>query len=427
MTKQDILYRLACAISDLASASRIIASRIAGLDDSDLETLEDAGQMADVETLEDVESDFVLCVPLSKKHLSLINSVVKKSSNCDFSLLIDDKGHGALIAFNGTTYAISQDNFDCSNLSKFLSLNIPKSCWQSKFDSVLVCREGKYIITDSVLETTIEATENKTCGLNDKQALLRTPGASSFVRSFEYKGQITIKACNVKTFLDCLFISDDTTRIEFTGFFVDKKGEIVTTDGKCLSVLKQSNDTFSIKDFDTNIIIDPIFIKKLNTFKADITISRLTNLIDSCSFSCGNITIISKNIDGTFPNFSKVIPSHFNSSLIFNPKSMSATINRFPKMPRGNTDIIIFDCKDRYCRITSPLPNKVHWIDIDKSIAEFDAKTERFGLNRKLFLDAIAAASYFCSDSLKLNIVDPDSPLTILTDNLDCVIMPMEV
>ena len=163
-------------------------------------------------------------------------------------------------------------------------------------------------------------------------------------------------------------------------------------------------------------------LRKLVEDAADsISIALSENKI---RFSFDHVVLTSKLIDGTFPDYQRVIPQGNDKVVEVNPKVFTSAIDRVSTISDG---------KSRAVKIT--LNGKV--MTLSASSAEAGSATEEvevsgetdieIGFNAKYLLDI---TSQIAGEGCRLTLADPASP-TIIQDNSDAsslyVLMPLRV
>ena len=179
------------------------------------------------------------------------------------------------------------------------------------------------------------------------------------------KGQINFNLKNdiflnfiKKTSFAC---ATDESRPVFTGCLMDITDEnivMAATNMHRLALIKGNINYIS----DNNIkIIIPA--KILNEFThifnseipTDIQISCTHNKI---SFSYENIYVISRLIEGQFPDYNRVIPKEFKTHVNINKNEFQSALDRVSLISRsGDYNIIHFEFVDNIVRISSDNPN----------------------------------------------------------------------
>ena len=188
---------------------------------------------------------------------------------------------------------------------------------------------GKNDIVFSVDDDDLTITDNiMTCKLTI------TKDDHPYLNIKELKGGLTY---NIKQFMKILklvekSISDDETRYFMTGFcmnMVNGKIEIVGTDGRRLTLLKEYQPTRIDDVFQNLNIIVPDAKLIMETFKksdgGDMWVDVYDNAI---SFSDGMSTIKLLLIEGTFPNYNRVVPDGNDCQITINRKQFLDSLKR---------------------------------------------------------------------------------------------------
>lgn len=143
-------------------------------------------------------------------------------------------------------------------------------------------------------------------------------------------------------------------------------------------------------------------------------------------FSFDHTVLISKLIDGTFPDYDRVIPSGNDKIVTLDPKLFSAAIDRVSTISEGKTRAIkmIFDGSNVTISASSQdAGSATEEIELNEAS---DAKME-IGFNAKYLLDITTRIN---GDVVKLSLCDSSAP-TILQDsdspNALYVLMPLRV
>lgn len=155
--------------------------------------------------------------------------------------------------------------------------------------------------------------------------------------------------------------ADDMNRPVFTGCLMDISDESIVmtaTNMHRLSLIRQSIPNITAENI--KLIIPA---KILNEFShifssdvpTDIQISCTQNKI---SFSYENIYVISRLIEGQFPDYNRVIPKDFKTNVTINKNEFQSALDRVSLISRsGDLNIIHFEFTDNIVRISSDNPN----------------------------------------------------------------------
>ena len=226
-------------------------------------------------------------------------------------------------------------------------------------------------------------------------------------------------------------ISNEETRYFLNGLYFnitesqDKNYfTIVGTDGHRLAKFKhQSEQTFKNMP---GVIIPKKTINELskilseNNEKIDINISSTKIL-----FKIGNIYLVSKLIDGNFPDYNRVIPNDNNKSLEVSRTTLLSAVDRVSTIANDKSPVIKFKIEENSINLSS--------VNNDKSTATEDINIKysgdvvEIGFNSKYIMDILNNLE---DETINLTFKDNSSPITASEKSnkeLIYVLMPMRV
>ena len=231
-----------------------------------------------------------------------------------------------------------------------------------------------------------------------------------------------ISQIDIKEMIDnTLFsISDDESRYFMAGVLMEKfEDEInmVATDGKRLS--------FISKKIKKNKIIEYGIIpgKTLNILKNLLTEGSICISIkqNKIYFSFDNVKLISSLIEGTFPNYKKVIPEKFEYEIIVNKEQFKNAIERVSLIDFYNNRKIIFNIQKGKIIIsaTEEMGNATEEI-----ICDYDSDEIKLCFNYDYFLEPLAQIK---EDDIIIEFTGIKESIILKTEknNFFHVIMPM--
>ncbi|MBI1326115.1 MAG: DNA polymerase III subunit beta [Alphaproteobacteria bacterium] len=164
-------------------------------------------------------------------------------------------------------------------------------------------------------------------------------------------------------------------------------------------------------------------LRKLLDEAADkIEISLSDNKI---RFAFDHIVLTSKLIDGTFPDYQRVIPSGNDKVIEVNPKEFSSGIDRVSTISDGKSRAVKITLNGKTVTISASSP------DAGSATEDIEVRSEapaiEIGFNARYLLDI---TSQIDGDGCRLTLSDPSSP-TIIQDSSDnsalYVLMPLRV
>tara|TARA_B100000963_G_scaffold349391_1_gene358390 strand:+ start:505 stop:1620 length:1116 start_codon:yes stop_codon:yes gene_type:complete len=226
-------------------------------------------------------------------------------------------------------------------------------------------------------------------------------------------------------------ISNEETRYFLNGLYFNVNNEnnknivtLVGTDGHRLA--KFSHKIEGQIDQVPGVIIPKKTIyelsKLLSEFDDDIKISISSNKI---VFIIGAITFISKLIDGSFPDYKRVIPSDNNNILKINRDKLLSAVDRVSTIANEKTPVIKFKLLTNVLNLnTFNSENSTASEDLN---VDYQGDEIEIGFNSKYIMDIVNNLE---DENIAINLKDNASPV-IAQENLNTdlvyVLMPMRV
>jgi len=142
-------------------------------------------------------------------------------------------------------------------------------------------------------------------------------------------------------------------------------------------------------------------------------------------FTIGNVVLTSKLIDGTFPDYGRVIPQNNDKELIVDKKDFEAAVDRVSTISseRGRAVKLALSAGKLVLSVTNPDSGSA----TEDLEVTYEADPIDIGFNSRYLLDI---ASQIESDTAVLKLADPGSP-TLIEDKSTTgalyVLMPMRV
>jgi len=226
-------------------------------------------------------------------------------------------------------------------------------------------------------------------------------------------------------------ISTEETRYYLNGIYLhaidaDSKLKLrsVATDGHRLARAEVEAPAGS--EGMPGIIIPRKAVTEIQKLLDDPDVAVTTELSDTkIRFTIGSVVLTSKLIDGTFPDYQRVIPTGNDKKLLLDRQSFSAAVDRVStissergravKMSIGNGQLTLTVNNPDSGSATEELP------------ADYDAEALEIGFNAKYLLDVAAQLS---GDQVEFMLADAGAP-TLIRDTADedtlYVLMPMRV
>ncbi len=142
-------------------------------------------------------------------------------------------------------------------------------------------------------------------------------------------------------------------------------------------------------------------------------------------FTCGTVVMTSKLIDGTFPDYSRVIPHGNDKRMVVSKQEFATAVDRVATVStdRGRAVKLSLDENKLVLSVINPDGGSA----TEQIAVEYDAEPLEIGFNARYLLDI---SSQLESDGAQFMLADPASPTTIQDasdENALYVLMPMRV
>jgi len=163
-------------------------------------------------------------------------------------------------------------------------------------------------------------------------------------------------------------------------------------------------------------------VKLIDGLEGDIEVALSSSKI---RFAAGNLVLTSKLIDGTFPDYERVIPRHNDKVLDVDTKVFSDAVDRVStiSMEKGRAVKLNISADKLVLTVNNPNSGSAE----EEIAASYAADSIDIGFNSRYLLDV---AGQMKSASMIFNLADAGSP-TIIRDPGDehalYVLMPMRV
>ena len=225
-------------------------------------------------------------------------------------------------------------------------------------------------------------------------------------------------------------ISNDDTRHYLNGIFLhisEGKGKQfltgVATDSHRLS--SSSLEVDNVGNF-TSIILPRKTVFQLCSLLSETKDSLKMQISENkIKFSLGTVKLISKVIDGKFPDYKKVVPTSNDKSLIVSSKEFINSIERVASVSLDRKEGVKLSINRDNVQLSVNSANSGEGNEIIK--ANFNSEPLNISFNSKYLIEI---ASEIQNKDLKMNLKDSVSPV-LVEDNSDknsyFVIMPMKI
>lgn len=232
-------------------------------------------------------------------------------------------------------------------------------------------------------------------------------------------------------------MSSEETRYNLNGIYMhvkDNQFAGVATDGHRLSIasvkLKEKSDEFGVIVPRKSVSELLKIVKDAKYAQSDIQIYLSNTKI---KFVCNNLVMISKLIDGTFPEYSSFIPEDNENKLTISTKLLANAIDRVATVTVDKFRAVKLSINDKEMFITASGEAKgaasesLEFSEDDSNFCSFVGSEVTIGFNPKYISDVLSALS---EDQVDIYFKDAFSPVLIKTTenpNDNFVVMPVKV
>lgn len=251
------------------------------------------------------------------------------------------------------------------------------------------------------------------------------PAFPSYGKSYLVKFEpLQLKEMIKKTLFS---ISSDETRYALNGTLLEAEGNIVkmvSTDGHRLSYIRRENPKKVEKNL--NVIIPQKttveLLKLIEDGEGDVLFSIYENHV---VFKKDDFILVSRVIDGQFPNYEAVIPKNNDRRVVIDKETFNHALKRVSLLSDEKSRMVKLKIEKNHMELISDtvgIGEAREGIDVNYKGDELN-----IGLNARYMLDVIATVD---SDKVFLDLKDSISPSLLMPsndENYKCVIMPMRL
>ncbi len=236
----------------------------------------------------------------------------------------------------------------------------------------------------------------------------------------------------------CFSMSNEETRYNLNGIYLHvKNGEFASaaTDAHRFSIAVSNIATIA-NDFGVIIPKKTVtellkIVKDTKNIHSDLLVTLGTNKV---KFACNNLILISKLIDGSFPEYQSFIPTSNESKLVINTKLLANAIDRVATVTVDKFRAIKLVLNNSYLKVTATGESKgiaseniAFSKDNKESYCIFSGNDITIGFNPRYIMDVLGALK---EEQVQIYLSDTSSPVLIKTtenpkDNF--VVMPVKV
>ena len=182
--------------------------------------------------------------------------------------------------------------------------------------------------------------------------------------------------------------------------------KMISTNTYRLALCELENDNNTEKEIE--MLIPGVTLKEVKNLINDdenINIKPGNNYV---KFKLENINIISRLIEGDFPNYNQVIPDDYNTKIIVDTKKLKKAVKRVSLIAKLDSNIIVLEIKDDKMVIDSLNSEEGH------AHETVDIKTEGpeqiINIDAKYLIDILKILN---KEKLEINFIDSVNPMMI--------------
>ena len=198
---------------------------------------------------------------------------------------------------------------------------------------------------------------------------------------------------------------------------------VVGTDGHRLAKTNLTVDKKNINE--QSCIVPRKAIQELTRSLSDSNECKVSLVDNQASFAFSSITLTTKLIDGTFPDYNRVIPSKTSTNIVLDTNVLKPALQRVAILANEKFKGVRIDINKDKITISSENPEQeqaVEEIDVEDSGASLS-----IGFNVSYLIDAVNA----CKGELVNLGVNDENTSALITDpsdpNTKYVVMPMRL
>ncbi|MFW6268541.1 MAG: DNA polymerase III subunit beta [Bacillota bacterium] len=219
--------------------------------------------------------------------------------------------------------------------------------------------------------------------------------------------------------------SNDETQPTLTGAYfsiTDNNMTMVATNTYRLAYSKKNIDININPDEKIEVILPGKTLNELNRLLNGENTEILINS-NYAKFQFENVTIISRLIEGKFPNYQQVMPNNFNTYLKVDKNTLNKAVKRASYIASINSNTIILKAENNKLVIDTANTEKGHAheeIPIEK-----EGPDQQININAGYLLDGLKVLE---DDEINIAMIDEINPLTVQkpdNDNYLYLIMPI--
>lgn len=279
-------------------------------------------------------------------------------------------------------------------------------------------------------EVEIEIDEKNAASIRAGSSFFKVMGQSDddFPRLPEFKGKFNyvLDQGQFKAMLNnvAYSASSDETRYVLNGVYLKFAGEkltVVATDGRRLALAE--HDVEFPKEAESEMIIPSKAINELLHSLKDQGQLKICAVGNQTMFEFDNILVVSKLIEGSYPNFKQVIPAQSSERVPIEREGLLSAVRRVALLTseKSNSVKLTFTKNKLKVSVTTPEVGEAH----ETMAVKYSGKEMSVAFNPEYLMDPLR---HLTNDEIYLELSDEMSPGVVKCDQpFLYVLMPMRL
>ncbi len=279
---------------------------------------------------------------------------------------------------------------------------------------------------------TLEAKKNHTALLNCGTSAFRIPGlpAEDFpiLPNMEEGERVTLPQGALKALVaqTAHAMSMEETRFILNGALLTVQKNtlvMVATDGRRLAIASAPMTTQTKQPLQA--VIPAKTVRELGRLLQDEDLEdvAITPLKDNqLSFQFGHVTVITRLIEGQFPQYDKVVPAPTKSAFLCNRQTLTNAIRRTSLMTTATSQAVVFELAPNRLVVSkesSELGSAREELEVQYAGSPFTV-----AFNPEYWLDVLKNLEV---EEVGIEVSGPDRPAVIRQPNFTYIVLPMKV
>jgi DNA polymerase-3 subunit beta len=277
------------------------------------------------------------------------------------------------------------------------------------------------IVIEAQKEKTVLTSRGNTVSFN-------TISGKEFPSLYKEKG-VEVAVFKMEEFTDIFSyltfaVSNEESRPQLTGVYINKKEDgidFVSTDGYRMSVKTVMVDKNKFEE--SPIISVKLINEVLALKKTDSVILRINKKENQITFEVGDIILVGRMIEGSFPDYEKVIPKSSKTTITIDREEFLQNVRLASVFAKDTSNIVNIEIKNN----TVSLSTKAQGVGEGESVMEAKQVGEdnRISFNVKYLFDLVKTVTER-EIVLKLNSANEPALFEVKEKSFNHIIMPIQ-